>query len=143
LSDEPLTVSGDGSQIRSACYVSDMVEGLLRVLHSPLPGPINLGDPRGRSILQMARDIIAATGSSSTITFVEERMDEPARRSPDITLADQLLDWCPTTSWKDGLAASIDWAREQLPRTTVKDSPGGAELSVTQRLPRARLAMER
>jgi dTDP-glucose 4,6-dehydratase len=143
LNGEPLTVNGDGSQIRSACYVSDMVEGILRVLRSPLPGPINLGDPNGRSILQIARDVIAATGSTSPITFVEDRIDEPARRSPDITLASQVLDWWPTTNWKDGLAASVDWARGQLPRTRLQDPSEATKLAVTQRLPRARLAMER
>jgi dTDP-glucose 4,6-dehydratase len=130
LRGEPLTVTGDGTQIRSACYVTDMVEGILRMTRSPLPGPINLGDPQGRSILQTAQDIIAATGSSSVIRFVDRPVDEPALSSPDITLAGQLLGWWPSTSWADGLAASIAWARRS----------GGL---AAQRLPRARMAMDR
>ena len=130
LRGDPLTVTGDGSQIRSACYVTDMVEGILRVTRSPLPGPINLGDPQGRSTLQTARDVIAAAGSSSVIRFVDRRVDEPVLRSPDITLAGQLLDWWPTTTWTDGLTASVDWARR-------------IGLPAAQRLPRARLAMDR
>jgi len=130
LRGEPLTVTGDGSQIRSACFVADLVEGLLGVARSPLPGPINLGDPQGRSIRQTAQDVVAATGSSSSITFVDRRVDEPASRCPDITLAGQLLDWWPRTRWQEGLATSIDWAR-------------ATDLSASQRLPRARLSLER
>lgn len=132
LRGESLTVTGDGSQIRSACYVADLVEGILRVARSPLPGPVNLGDPQGRSILQTARDVVTATGSTSSIVFVDRRIDEPERRSPDVTMASQLLDWWPTTSWQDGLTSSIDWARGQI----------SAKASAPKRLPRARLAVD-
>ncbi len=133
LRGEPLLVTGDGSQIRSACYVADMVEGILRVTRSPLPGPINLGNPHCRSILQTARDVVAAAESTSPIIFVDGRIDEPARRSPDVTLAHQLLDWHPITTWQDGLAISISWARRH--RTVNVPAP--------QRFPRSRLAVER
>jgi dTDP-glucose 4,6-dehydratase len=134
---EPLTVTGDGSQVRSACYVSDLVDGLLRVLRSPLPGPINLGDPVSRSVLQIAQDVIAATGSTSPIRFVEARTDEPARRAPDITLAGQLLGWSPIIGWQNGLAASVNWARAQLSGVHRPEVP------LAQRLPRARASLER
>jgi dTDP-glucose 4,6-dehydratase len=130
LRGDPLTVTGDGSQIRSACYVTDMVDGILRVARSPLPGPINLGAPDGRSILQTARDVIGATGSTSSITFADRRLDEPALRTPDITLATQLLDWWPRTNWRDGLAATVAWARS-------------IEKPAAQHVPRARLAADR
>jgi dTDP-glucose 4,6-dehydratase len=132
LRGEPLQVTGNGSQIRSACYVTDLVEGILRVTRSPLPGPINLGNPECRSILQTAQDVLAATGSPSSIVFIDRRIDEPTRLSPDITLADQLLDWWPTTSWQDGLAISIAWARSRIQVTTT----------APQRLPRARAAAD-
>jgi dTDP-glucose 4,6-dehydratase len=146
LRGEPLTVTGDGSQIRSACYVTDLVEGILEVIRSPLPGPINLGAAESRSILQTARDIIAATGSTSSITFIDSRITEPARRVPDITLAGQLLGWRPTVGWEEGLAASVEWARRQLWRADLKPPRSHprnqlqniVETSVLQRLPRAR-----
>jgi dTDP-glucose 4,6-dehydratase len=130
LRGQPLTVTGDGSQTRTACYVSDMVDGILRMARSPLPGPINLGHPHSRSILQIARDVATAAGSSSPIVFVDRRVDEPVRRSPDIDLAAQLLDWAPTTSWTNGLAATIAWARS-------------SKTALPPRLPQARMAMER
>ncbi|HST80799.1 MAG TPA: NAD-dependent epimerase/dehydratase family protein [Kineosporiaceae bacterium] len=133
LRGEPVPVTGDGSQIRSACYVTDLVEGILRVTRSPLAGPINLGNPQGRSILQTARDVIEATGSTSPIIFVDHRIEEPARCCPDITLASQLLGWSPTTSWQDGLTLSIAWARTRI----LPISPARS------RLPRARRSVDR
>ena len=135
LRDEPLAVTGNGAQIRSACYIDDLVDGFLRVARSSIPGPINLGDPQGRSILRAARDIVAATGSRSKVTFVDARVGEPGHRCPDVTLAEQLLDWRPRTSWTDGLAATIAWARQRLePMTLDRPAP--------QRLPRARFTVD-
>jgi len=146
LREEPLTVTGDGSQIRSACYVTDLVEGILEVIRSPLPGPINLGAADSRSILQTARDIIAVTGSTSPITFIDRQVTNPARRVPDITLAGQLLGWRPRVGWEEGLMNSVDWARRQLWPADLNHPrvrPGNlAETSVLQRLPRARSASE-
>lgn len=136
LQDEPLAVTGNGAQIRSACYIDDLVEGFLRVARSSIPGPINLGDPQGRSILRTARDIVAATGSRSKVTFVDARVSEPERRCPDVTLADQLLDWRPRTRWADGLATTAAWARQRLEPVTILDQPA------QQRLPRARFRVD-
>jgi dTDP-glucose 4,6-dehydratase len=134
---EPLTVTGDGGQIRSACYVDDLVEGFLRVARSSLPGPINLGEPQGRSVLRTARDVLTATGSTAPVRFVDARVDEPGRRCPDVTLAGQLLDWRPRTPWPEGLATTVSWARRQLGPAGIMDG------HALQRLPKARLTVDR
>lgn len=111
LADDPLTVTGDGSQTRSVCFVDDTVDGILRMVASDLAGPVNIGNPDERSVLDIARDVIAATGSRSAIAFVERPVDDPAVRRPDITCARELLGWEPTVSWAEGLARTISWFR--------------------------------
>ena len=91
LAGEPLTVAGDGAQTRSVCYVDDLVDGLLALLASDLPGPVNLGNPHELSMLDLATRILELTGSRSTITFVERPVDDPSVRRPDITLAREQL----------------------------------------------------
>src|SRR5881409_367496 len=90
LKGEPLTVYGDGSQTRSFCYVTDLVEGLIRLLRSDYDGPVNLGNPRELSVLECARKIIALTGSRSQIAFKPLPVDDPKVRQPDIGLARRL-----------------------------------------------------
>lgn len=114
LAGEPLTVAGDGSQTRSVCYVDDTVEGILRLLASGHCGPVNIGNPDERAVVDIAREVIAATGSTSQIVFVERPVDDPAVRRPDTSLAAALLDWSPQIDWADGLEATISYLREQM-----------------------------
>ncbi len=109
----PLTVYGDGSQTRSFCYVSDLVEGLLRLLFSEEPGPVNLGNPEELSVLEFARRILALTGSRSTIEFRPLPQDDPRRRQPDIAKAREVLGWAPQVSLEEGLRRTIAWFRAQ------------------------------
>jgi dTDP-glucose 4,6-dehydratase len=109
LAGEPITVAGDGSQTRSVCYVSDLVEGLIRFLLSEEPGPMNIGNPQENTVLELAERIIALTGSSSPIEFVPRPEDDPTVRQPDIALARRALGWEPQVSLEDGLKRTIDW----------------------------------
>ncbi len=112
LRGEPLTIAGDGSQTRSVCYVDDLVEGLLRLLHSDLAGPVNIGNPHELSVLALAERIRDLTGSSSTLEFVPLPQDDPLVRQPDITLARTALDWAPVVEIDDGLRRTIAWFRD-------------------------------
>ncbi|WP_432944691.1 UDP-glucuronic acid decarboxylase family protein [Kribbella sp. CA-253562] len=113
LAGEPLTVAGDGSQTRSVCHVDDTVEGILRLAFGSHAGPVNIGNPDERSVLRIAQDVIAATGSQSTIEFVDRPVDDPGVRRPDTTLAEEVLSWKPAVDWRDGLRSTVDWFREQ------------------------------
>ena len=109
----PLTVYGDGSQTRSFCYVSDLVDGLIRLSLSDEPYPVNLGNPHEMTVLEFAEAVRAATGSSSTIEFRELPTDDPRRRRPDIAKAQRLLDWKPRVPFDEGLRLTIDHIRRQ------------------------------
>jgi dTDP-glucose 4,6-dehydratase len=111
LRHEPVTVSGDGSQTRSVCYVDDLVEGIVRLLHSDLPGPVNLGNCGEMSVLDLAQLIIKLTESSSPVVFVPRPQDDPTVRRPDITLARTALSWEPQVPIEDGLLRTIEWFR--------------------------------
>jgi len=115
---EPITVYDDGSRTRSFCYVSDLVDGLYRLLLSDYAGPVNLGNPREMTILDFARKIQSATGTSSPIEFIvptdERTRDDPNVRQPDITLARRILGWEPVVPLEDGLARTIPWFRQKL-----------------------------
>jgi dTDP-glucose 4,6-dehydratase len=112
LRGEPITVAGDGAQTRSVCYVSDLVEGILRLLRSSHPGPINIGNPSELSVLELAETIRRMTGSQSPITFVPRPQDDPMVRQPRIDLAREVLGWKPEVGLEDGLARTIEWFRE-------------------------------
>jgi len=117
---KPLTVYGKGSQTRSLCYVSDLVEGLYRLLTSDQTGPINLGNPEEVSILQLAEAIIRATGSKSSIIYEPLPEDDPQRRQPDITAAREKLGWGPRVSLENGLAKTLPYFQfslQNLPRS--------------------------
>ncbi|HKA54076.1 MAG TPA: UDP-glucuronic acid decarboxylase family protein [Candidatus Binatia bacterium] len=114
LRGEDLTVYGDGSQTRSFCYVTDLVEGILRLLRSDCDGPVNVGNPQELSVLEFARRIIALTGSRSQITFRPLPVDDPKVRQPDIGLARRLLGWEPRVSLEDGLRETIHYFREKV-----------------------------
>jgi dTDP-glucose 4,6-dehydratase len=111
---EPLTVYGDGSQTRSFCYVDDLIEGIWRLLGSDHVGPVNLGNPRELSRLEMARLILRVAGSSSAVEFRGLPPDDPKVRRPDITLARTMLDWEPRVSIEEGLRRTHAWFEKVL-----------------------------
>ena len=117
LAGEPVTVAGDGLQTRSICYVSDLVDGVLGLADSGHPGPVNVGNPNELTVLQIAQDVVAATGSTSLIRHVERPVDDPQVRRPDTSLAERLLRWRPRVSWHEGLAATIGWFALDVRRT--------------------------
>ena len=114
LEGKPLTVYGKGSQTRSLCYVSDLVEGLYRLLTSDQTGPINLGNPEEVSILQLAEAIVRATQSKSSIVYEPLPEDDPQRRQPDITAAREKLGWAPRVSLENGLAKTLPYFQSSL-----------------------------
>lgn len=118
LMGEPLTVYDDGMRTRSFCYVSDMVEGMVRLLMSADVYPVNLGNPSEMTILEFAHRVLEVTGSRSEIVFVHPRdertKDDPMVRQPDITKARQVLGWEPVVSLEEGLAKTVEWFRSRL-----------------------------
>ena len=113
LHGEPVTVHGDGSQTRSLCYVDDLIEGLWRLLNSGHTGPMNVGNPEEAKVLELARLIVELVDSASEMTFVDRPVDDPQQRCPDITLARAELSWEPRIGMREGLARTIDWARDR------------------------------
>lgn len=114
LRGEPLTVFGDGSQTRSVCYVSDLVEGIVRLLRSDITEPVNIGNADEITMVDLAREIIEATGSSSTITHLPLPADDPKVRRPDNTLARTRLGWTPVVQREEGLRRTIAYFRAAL-----------------------------
>lgn len=137
LRQEPLTIYGDGTQTRSFCYLDDMIDGLLRVLEAPpdrsleqrmdraflhnnreaedsIHHPINLGNPEERSVLEIARLVLAATGSASSLTFLPRPVDDPAVRRPNISRAQRLLGWTPQVSIEEGIRRTVEYFRLRL-----------------------------
>jgi len=115
LKGEPLTVYGDGSQTRSFCYVSDLVEALIKMMNTDgFIGPVNLGNPEEFTILELAEKVIRLTGSSSGIVHCPLPQDDPVRRCPDISLAEAKLDWRPKVDLNEGLAATVDDFKKRL-----------------------------
>ncbi len=110
----PLTVYGDGSQTRSFCYVSDLVEGLIRLMNGEYIGPVNLGNPGEYTILQLASTIQRMVNPGIDIVFKPLPQDDPRRRQPDITLARKYLDWEPQVQLEAGLSQTIAYFREYL-----------------------------
>jgi dTDP-glucose 4,6-dehydratase len=115
---EPLTVYGDGSQTRSFCYVSDLVEGIYRLLLSNEVEPVNIGNPMEMSILDFAKTIVALTGSASEIVFIHPTdmriQDDPKVRQPDIGKARRILNWEPKVSLHDGLKETIAYFKPRV-----------------------------
>ncbi len=111
LRGESLTVYGDGSQTRSFCYVSDLIDGIVRLSKSEEHNPVNIGNPDEWTILECAREVQALIGSDCEIVFKPLPQDDPTRRRPDITKAKQLLQWSPKVPLREGLAKSLDYFR--------------------------------
>jgi dTDP-glucose 4,6-dehydratase len=114
LRGENVTVFGDGSQTRSVCYVSDLVDGIFKLMMSDYTLPMNIGNPDELTMLQLAREIVELTQSKSTIVFKELPEDDPKVRQPDITKAKTLLGWEPRVSRREGLMKTIQYFREKL-----------------------------
>jgi dTDP-glucose 4,6-dehydratase len=114
LRHEDVTVFGDGTQTRSFCYISDLVDGIIRLMHSDLNDPVNLGNPREMTILEIAETIIRMTGSHSRLVHRELPQDDPKVRQPDITRARQLLGWAPTVDLQQGLESTIAYFRQKV-----------------------------
>ena len=125
LNGEPLTVYGDGSQTRSFCYISDMVEGLVRLMETEdvVTGPINLGNPRETTVCELYRLIGKAVGAPRWgIIYEDLPKDDPTQRCPDISLAKATLNWFPTVSLEDGLERTIAWFSDQYARTRAREA---------------------
>lgn len=115
LKGEPLTVYGDGSQTRSFCYVSDLIEALVRLMNvDGFIGPVNLGNPGEFTILELAEKVLKLTGSRSRIVHAALPQDDPVRRCPDISLAGEKLGWKPAVSLDEGLPPTVAYFRETL-----------------------------
>jgi len=114
LRDEPITIYGDGSQTRSFCYVDDLIRGLLMMLDSSEPGPINLGNPEEFTIRDFAEFVIRLTGSASRLEYRSLPQDDPARRRPVITRARERIGWRPEVPVSEGVTQTVQWLRSQL-----------------------------
>ncbi len=114
LQGEPVTVYGDGSQTRSFCYCSDLIEGIYKLALSDFHEPVNIGNPREMSIKQFAEEIIKITGSASTIEYRPLPVDDPKVRQPDITRAKTVLGWEPVVEFDQGIRKTIDYFKSRL-----------------------------
>lgn len=114
LTNKPITVFGNGKQTRSFCYVSDLIDGVYRLMMSNYGLPVNIGNPHEMTMLEFARGIIAATGSRSRISFKPLPQDDPKQRRPDITKAKTLLRWQPEVELAEGLKSTIKYFRSRI-----------------------------
>jgi dTDP-glucose 4,6-dehydratase len=114
LRNEDVTVFGDGRQTRSFCYVSDLVEGIIKLMSAPVNDPVNIGNPQEMTIEQIARLIIELTGSQSRIVYAPLPEDDPKVRQPDITRARTLLGWEPKVTLREGLGRTIEYFRQKV-----------------------------
>jgi dTDP-glucose 4,6-dehydratase len=114
LRNEDVTVFGDGSQTRSFTYITDLVDGIIKLMLSKEHGPINIGNPREMTIKEIAETIIRMTGSKSTIIYKPLPTDDPKQRRPDITLARTLLKWEPKVSLEEGLVKTLEYFRTKV-----------------------------
>ena len=123
LQGRQITIYGEGEQTRSFCYVSDLVEGMIRMMETgvDVTGPMNLGSPREFTIRELADQIIEKTGSSSSLVFEPLPSDDPRQRRPDISQAKSVLDWEPSTDLSEGLDATISYFKDLLQQRGVKD----------------------
>ena len=113
LRGEPITIYGTGSQTRSFCYCSDLIEGIYRLMMSDYCYPVNIGNPAEMTILDFAKEIVSLTGGRSPLIYKDLPVDDPKRRKPDITKARTLLNWEPKVDLKEGLKKTIEWFSKQ------------------------------
>jgi UDP-glucuronate decarboxylase len=131
LRGEPLTIYGEGTQTRSFCYVSDLLEGFVRLMaHEEDPGPVNLGNPEELEVREFAELVIELTGSSSRTVARPLPGDDPTRRRPDIARARELLGWCPTMDVRSGLTETIAYFRGRQERRAPAIAAPGASAGV-------------
>jgi dTDP-glucose 4,6-dehydratase len=123
LTGEPMTVFGEGRQTRSFCYMSDLIEGIWRLLNSDVETPCNIGNPSEMTILEFAETIRDAVGSDSEIVFKPLPEDDPQTRQPDITFARARLGWEPKVALKEGLKSTIEYFRQELIREGRLEAP--------------------
>jgi UDP-glucuronate decarboxylase len=111
LKNEDITIYGDGLQTRSFCFVSDLIDGLVKMMHTgpEVTGPINLGNPGEFTMIELAEKVIKMTGSKSKLVFRPLPKDDPVRRKPDISKAEKILDWHPTVPLDEGLGKTIEY----------------------------------
>ncbi len=114
LTGQDITIYGEGSQTRSFCYVTDLVEGLVRLMNRDAEGPINLGNPEEYTILELAQKILAMTESPAQLVYKPLPPDDPVKRKPDITRARELLEWQPTVPLNSGLKETVPYFRNKL-----------------------------
>ncbi len=114
LQHKPITVYGDGSQTRSFCYVDDLINGLVKLMNSAdtFTGPVNLGNPAELTVLELAKQIITLCNSKSEIIFKDLPLDDPLKRKPDISLAEEVLSWTPEISLEQGLHATVNFFKK-------------------------------
>jgi dTDP-glucose 4,6-dehydratase len=131
LRNEPLTVFGDGSQTRSFCYASDLVDGLMRLMDGqPSPGaPVNLGNPIELTVNDLVERVIAMTGSRSKVINLPLPTDDPRRRKPDIGRAKAILGWEPKVALQEGLDATVEWFSNEQHRAAFFDGQVGNGVS--------------
>src|SRR5438046_5305536 len=114
LNGKPLTVLGDGSQTRSFCYVSDLIDGIFKLAMSDFHEPVNIGKPREMTIKQFAEEIIRITGARSRIDYKPLPADDPKVRQPDISRAEKVLGWEPKVQFEEGIKKTIEYFRNAL-----------------------------
>jgi len=114
LNGQPLTVFGDGSQTRSFCYVSDLIDGIFKLATSDFHEPVNLGNPREMTIKQFANEIIRITGAKSAIEYKPLPVDDPRVRQPNIARAKEVLGWEPRVDFEEGIKTTIEYFKESL-----------------------------
>lgn len=114
MTNQPLTIHGDGKQTRSFCFVSDLVSGIIRLFQSSIQEPVNIGNPTERTVLEFAETVRQLSQSHSIIQHLPGRIDDPKKRCPDISRAKRLLDWHPKVDLQEGLKLSLDYFRTQM-----------------------------
>ncbi|MCZ7526865.1 MAG: SDR family oxidoreductase [Acidimicrobiia bacterium] len=116
LDGRPITIFGDGRQTRSFCYVDDQVRGIMALLGSAWIGPVNIGNPDEHTVRELAVTVLEVTGADCELVFEPLPADDPARRRPDISLAERVLGWRPETGLREGLARTLEWYRGERER---------------------------
>ncbi len=141
LAGAPITVQGNGSQTRSVCHVDDLIDGALRLLFSDLAGPVNIGNPKEMSVLELAELIRELTGSGSPLNFIPRAEVDPSQRRPDITLARTELNWEPRIDVREGLRQTIAWFRSRADGSMQVASPAPIDVRAEQPHPAHKVAV--